>query len=76
MSKLRVGTKNSVVTNGYDRLPTLTVDFVVIDDELRDKLLNVWQFGYDEHDRAVKLLTGLADKLAELLDDVESEEYA
>jgi len=71
MSKLRIGTKNSFVTNGYDRLPTLTVDFVVIDDELQGKLLNAWQVGYGTRDQAVELLTELADKLAELLEEIE-----
>jgi hypothetical protein len=71
MSQLRVATKDSFVINGFDRVPTLTVDFVVIDDELQKKLLDVWQCGHNNHDRAVELLTELAERLAELLDEVD-----
>jgi hypothetical protein len=66
---LKIGTNGSQVTNGYDQLLELNVNFCVVDTELSKKIAEIWQIGIRNEELAVEILTGLANKLVEILED-------
>lgn len=66
---LKIGTNGSQVTNGYDQLLELNVNFCVVDTELSKKIVEIWQIGIRNKELAVEILTELANKLVEILED-------
>ncbi len=66
---LKIGTNGSQVTNGYDQLLELNVNFCVVDTELSKKIVEIWQTGIRNKELAVEILTELANKLVEILED-------
>lgn len=75
MNNLRIGTSNTTLTSSFNDLVRLNVDFIVVDEELEQKMLDT--FGRRETTaNAIEILTKLANKLVELLEKEETNDQS